>query len=522
MTRTLAGTERNSVGKWSRTAPGGRTRRQVLYALSTTAATAALAGCLGDDSDDDPDDGSANDTDDGSTDQTDDGSDGNGDGDGTSETVPESFEDPDALREHTREYIELVATGEFQAASEWFTPAVSQRFSASDLERIWGSVVGAQTTPDSFRSVSHLGTELGNQVFTAWATIDSDEFQFLVSYSPEGVANFQITPVGEWTPPSYVDESAISEESVALETPLDCELPGRITLPEGEGEVPGVVIVHGNGPEDRNGTVGPNRPYKELAWGLASMGVAVLRYDKRTFSCEVDLADATIDDIVTEDALTAVERLRSHDRVADDGVYVCGHSFGGLLAPRITDRDDRIAGTVMLAPGPSRSMATLILEQTEHILEQRGVVGPQREEVLSQVEAEVEKMRDLDIGDDEIVRFGGREYHESLQSYDHEATVANLEVPVLLLQGGNDWQVTPDGSLPVWRDALADKENATITVYDELNHLFQESEPPLTQAEYAEPDSPVDEQVIEDIASFVSEAPGETVERAVRRPLLTR
>lgn len=514
MTRTLAGTDENSLSRWSGTAPRGRTRRQVLYGLSTAAATAALAGCLGDDSDD-PEDGPTNSTDDGPTNSTDDGA-----GDDPSGTAPESFDDPDALREHTREYIELVATGEFQAATEWFAPALAQQFSASDLERVWGSVVGVQEAPDSFRSVSHFGAELGNQVFTAWATVDGDEFQFLISYSPDGVANFQITPIGEWTQPSYVDESAFSEESVALETPLDCELPGRITLPEGEGEVPCVVIVHGNGPEDRDGTVGPNRPYKELAWGLASMGVAVLRYDKRTFACEVDLADATIDDIVTDDALTAVERLRSHDRVAEDSVYVCGHSFGGLLAPRIADRDDRIAGTVMLAPGPSRSMATLILEQTEHILKQQGVSGPQREEILSQVEAEAEKMRTLDIGDDEIVRFGGREYHETLQSYDHETTAANLDIPLLLLQGGNDWQVTPDGSLPVWRNALADNENATITVYDDLNHLFQESEPPLTQAEYVEADKSFDEQVIEDIASFVADGSVETVTRTSRRAIL--
>ena len=516
MTRTLAGPERNTLGRWTGVTPRGRTRRQVLYGLSTAAATAALAGCLGDDSDDEPEDSPANDTDDGSTNSTDDGSD-DGPDDGTSETVPESFEDPDALRDHSREYIELVATGEFEAAAAWFAPALSQQFSAGDLERVWGSVVGVQQAPDSYRSVSHFGTELGNQIFTAWATIDGDEFQFLISYSPDGVVNFQITPIGEWTQPSYVDESAISEESVALETPLDCELPGRITLPEGEGEVPGVVIVHGNGPEDRDGTVGPNRPYKELAWGLASMGVAVLRYDKRTFACEVDLADATIDDIVTDDALTAVERLRSHDRVADDSVYVCGHSFGGLLAPRIADRSDGVAGTIMLAPGPARSMGTLIVEQTKHILEQRGVPGTQREQVLSQVEAEAEKMRTLDIGDDEIVRFGGREYHESLQTYDHESTAANLDVPQLLLQGGNDWQVTTDGALPVWRDALADNENATITVYDELNHLFQESEPPLTQAEYVEPEKSVDEQVIEDIAAFVTDGAGETVERVVRR-----
>lgn len=499
------------------------TRRRLLSGLSAAATATALAGCLGEEDGDGT--GTADgtgDTDDGETDvnSTDDGSDSDESSDDESATVPDSFEDPDELRGYSREFIEFVATGETETALEWFDPEVAGRLTAGQLENTWQSVVGVQQVPDSYRSVAYLGTEVGNNVFTIWATVDDDQFQFTLTFSPEGVIGFQITPIGGWTPPEYVREDAITEEPVALGTSLDCELAGEITLPAGEdGPVPGVVLVHGNGPQDRDGTVGPNRPFKELAWGLASNGIAVLRYDKRTFACEVDLANATIDDIVTDDALTAVQRLRDHDRVAGDRVFVAGHSFGGLLAPRIADREGDLAGTVMLAPGPARSFADTIVDQMEHILDIRGVVGPQREETLAEVRAEAEKIRNLDIDDGEVVRFGGREYHETLQAYDHEATAAELDAPQLLLQGRNDWQITVEDDLPVWEDAMGDRENVTITVYDDLNHLFQKSERPLTQAEYAEPNSPVDARVIEEISSFVRETTGET-DRAVDRPLL--
>lgn len=85
---------------------------------------------------------------------------------------------------------------------------------------------------------------------------------------------------------------------------------GGTLLPPTDGEsVPGAVIVHGSGPTDRDGTHGPNKPYKQLAWGLASRGVPVLRCDKRTFACAADPTAVTIDAVVTDDALAVARRV---------------------------------------------------------------------------------------------------------------------------------------------------------------------------------------------------------------------
>jgi pimeloyl-ACP methyl ester carboxylesterase len=472
---------------------GGISRRQFLQTASASAAAVSLAGCMGDENDTEPD------TDDTDSSTGDDGDETGGD---PSAAVPESFDDRDELRQHTREYIQLLADGQFETAGEWVDPDAPIPFGATELEQAWTGVVGTNAELDAIQRVVYFGTVRGNNRYIVEIAVAGDQYQVLVDYSADGLISFQVTPIQEWTSPEYVDRDSFAEEEIRLETPLDCELGATVSLPDTDEQVPGVVIVHGNGPADRDNVIGPNRTYKELAWGLASQGIAVLRYDKRTYACQPDLADATIDDIVTEDALTAISELRSFEQVADDQLFVAGHSFGGGLAPRIARMDGNLAGTVMLAPGPAGPFSDLIERQAEHIYDSQSVNSSLREEFLQSVEQEAEKIRNLDIGDDEIVRFGGREFYESLQNYDQTGAAADLEIPQLLIQGGQDFQLTVEDDLPIWRDALEGNDNAEITVYDDLNHLFQESQGERTQAEYVL-DEEVDQRVIDRIASFV-------------------
>lgn len=491
-------------------APSTLSRRRLLAALATGSA-ATIAGCLGgNESGDDP--GEQNETADGNeTDQSDENDENSPD-----QSVPEDFSDHIQLREYSREFVDLLAAGETETATQWLSPAVVDALerrpqTPSGVVEEWQNALSLDGSPERYRSVAYAGNNAGNDNFTLWIVDGDRELEVTLTYGDGGISRLIATPIPEWSPPDYVDETAITEEEIELATPLDCSLGGTITRPaDADGPVPGVVLVHGNGPQDRDVTTGPNRPFKELAWGLATRGVAVLRYDKRTFACPVDHADATVDDIVTADALTALDRLKSHQATDTERIFVAGQSFGGLFAPRITARDGTLAGTVMLAPGPARSFATTIVDQTEHLLDLQGITGVQREQRLEQVEAEAEQIRSLDIDDDEIVRFGGREFYESLQSYDHTETVAELDTPVLLLQGGQDWQVTVEDDLPIWREALADKANAQIVEYPDLNHLLQVSEGRRTRAEYVEPNSPVAERVIDDIAAFVGDQSGDS------------
>lgn len=304
-------------------------------------------------------------------------------------------------------------------------------------------------------------------------------------------------PAG-WTPPAYVDQSAFTETTVSLDGPGDCSLGGALTVPVGEGPFPGIIMLSGSGPTDRDGTVGPNKPYKDLAWGLATQGVATLRYDDRTATCPVDGATITIDEEYTEDALTALARLREAPRVGPVGV--AGHSLGGQVAPRVAARDGDLDALVMLA-APARSLLDLVVEQTEYLLELDGQVTDQDRQQLRATEAAVQRVRDLDIPEGGTLLGAGRPYWESYLDYDWIATARGLSVPTYLGQGARDYQVTVEGDLAVWRDELpADRTDSRV--FEALNHLFIPGEGPARPQEYFQPGN-VDEAVVTALAAFL-------------------
>lgn len=307
-----------------------------------------------------------------------------------------------------------------------------------------------------------------------------------------------------YTPPEYVDPASYAEQTLSLSATDSCELGATLTLPEQGDDLPGVVIVHGSGGHDRNGTYGQLQPYPDLALGLASEGVAVLRYEKRTYACSlsVDAASLTIDDEVTTDALTAVDRLREQDRVDAADVVVAGHSLGGMLAPRIAEQDGDLAGIAMLA-APARSLPEIIVYQTRYQFERDGDLSDEERARLERIRTIAERVRAGEVGADELVWGGGRAYWRSLAAYDQISTAKGLDRPILLQQGGRDDQVPPETELARWREALADSESVTIRSYDGLNHFFVDGPGPIATGERPGP-AHVAEPVVTDLADWIS------------------
>ncbi len=143
-------------------------------------------------------------------------------------------------------------------------------------------------------------------------------------------------------------------------------LGGTVTWPAGSARVPGVVLIAGSGPQDRDGTVGPNRPFMDLAWGLAAAGIAVLRYDKRSF--RLGHSDTLADEAA--DAVAALATLAALERVDRDHVFLLGHSLGGVVATRAAG-GMRVAG-IILAAAPARPLEEALLEQVAYLVRWRG------------------------------------------------------------------------------------------------------------------------------------------------------
>lgn len=110
-------------------------------------------------------------------------------------------------------------------------------------------------------------------------------------------------------------DSVHLEESPIEVTTGNYKLPGTLTRPKGKTHLPIVILVHGSGPQDRDGSIGPNKIYRDIAWGLAAKGIAVLRYDKRTYvygkASVPEGKEITPDEEVVEDAVSACQLAAS-------------------------------------------------------------------------------------------------------------------------------------------------------------------------------------------------------------------
>jgi dienelactone hydrolase len=333
-------------------------------------------------------------------------------------------------------------------------------------------------------------------VFPVHFATQNINFRFLINAAGQVGGFFMLPGEMVWKRPEYSKPDTFTERAVTVGEG-DWKLPGTLTMPNGAGPFPGVVLVHGSGPNDRDETVGGTKMFKDLAEGLASRGIAVLRYEKRTKLYGPKVAAMkifTLHDETVEDALKAVALLRTQQGVDPKRVFVIGHSLGAYAAPRIAQEDPQIGGLILMA-GNARHLEDLVVEQVE-------TVGGSAK-ALENAKAIQAKVKSLEPGDEASPAVLGAQatYWLDLKDYDPVADAAKLGMPMLILQGGRDYQVTMK-DFEMWKAGLAKNKGAVTKSYPALNHLFVAGEGKSTAAEYAKPGH-VAPEVIEDIAAFM-------------------
>jgi dienelactone hydrolase len=285
-------------------------------------------------------------------------------------------------------------------------------------------------------------------------------------------------------------------------------LPGTLTWLGDDIGRAAVVLVHGSGAHDRDESLGPLRPFRDLAVGLGANGIAVLRYDKRTKHYAARCARLnrfTVVEEVIEDALGAISFLRAHTGNHRLRIVLLGHSLGGTLAPRIAQADGGVAGIVIMA-GAARPIATLFVEQIQHLGDISPLVPPTAVARLRREAAAALDPHALATTPDTSSILGlPAAYWKDLNQYSAPETARALRVPLLLLHAGRDYQVT-HADLDVWRQALSDIPTATIREYADVNHFFVSGRGPSRPSEYLKPGH-VSSDAIADIARWIEELP---------------
>ncbi len=282
------------------------------------------------------------------------------------------------------------------------------------------------------------------------------------------------------------------------------ELPAILTLPETDGKYPVVILVHGSGPNNADESIGNQAPFRDIAWGLAQQGIAVMRYDKRTLVYPESFGeDATVEEETVIDALLAVEAVMDMPEIDSSRIYILGHSLGGMMMPLIAEDADNAHGFIMMG-APVTPMHELILEQTEYIYNLDGKLAIRERLSIWQTKNTVNKIAELtdDTKHEAKDLFNiSPTYWIYLNDYNMLEEVNLIEKPLLIIQGESDYQV-PMRDFYALNEVLGDKDNVTMISYDGLGHLMTEAGDPPSPDDYMIA-STVAEDVIDDIASFV-------------------
>jgi len=306
------------------------------------------------------------------------------------------------------------------------------------------------------------------------------------------------------------DESTLYD-SVELSLPVPGlgELPGILTLPKGEGPFPAVVLIHGSGSSDRDESVGSLKPFRDIAEGLAERGIAVYRFDKRSYVYGLQLAtdqEITLEDESIEDAVNAVQLLAAQEKIDPDRIFVLGHSLGGNAIPAIAGElksaPVKARGFIMMAASP-RPLDVLMREQYDYLYSLMPEVTEEQQAEKDAIFAELDKLENLDtLGEDDMVLGVYSTYWKWLEAYDILQAAEEITAPVLLLQGEEDYQVTMT-DFALWKDPFGQKANWTLISYPGLTHAFTGGLKTEGADVYSRPEK-VDARVLRDLADFVN------------------
>lgn len=421
--------------------------------------------------------------------------------------VRSSTDTPDQVN-----YIQLAVSAadklsskQFSDLRKMFDPDLMKTLSEDELKWAWTQLQTKlgdfQYYSSDFTVANVNNTMIANVPFT----FETNSINVRFSFNQAGAIN------------GLYFDSSTANQKISPRLPNDHEvligtspwiLSGSLTLPAGEEPFPAVILVHGSGPSDRNAQIGPNLPFYDLAAQLSERGIAVLRYDKRTYSYGNEILmdnDITINDEVIDDVLAAYQLLIDTSTIDPEQIYIAGHGLGGMVIPLIADNLPDAAGFIVMAAS-ARSIPDTIDAQAEYIISSDdSITAENKATLLLQAHTLSDNLRTLTIDSDlttDDLQGAPASYWVPLLAYDHTSAMKNITKPLLFIQGGRDYQST-EGDLTLWKQSLQGHTNAEFKLYGNLNHLFMPGVGKSKPAEYQTKNT-VSETVSEDIADFVN------------------
>lgn len=364
----------------------------------------------------------------------------------------------------------------------FFDNNMSKAMSKENLKLIWPAFIASD---GDFQKVDNQKTKTyqGYLLVESNIIFERKSYTMRLAFDKENkIAGMFFVPIrtAKVRENRNIDNQYYREEDITVKTGT-LKLPGTLTVPKGLTHFPIVVFVHGSGPNDRDETIGPNKIFRDLAHGLAKKGIASLRYDKRTYiiktTGDTSIPYSGLEEVVIEDALSAI-KLAQRTVSQGDKVFLLGHSLGAYLAPEIVNRTSNLGGVIMMA-GNALPLEEVVLDQFKYLYKKDGYTCAERKDIRA-LKKKIKNVKNIETYlSQKIVPdlplTNDTAFWRDVHRYHQLEAVIKVQIPVLLLQGERDYQVSME-NFELWKTTVGGKKNFEFKSYPKLNHLFLEGE----------------------------------------------
>ena len=389
--------------------------------------------------------------------------------------------------------LDLVKAGQGDSLVAQFHPTIKESLPVAVIDHLWEGLLAksGDLKKQMDWSVTRRDTVLLEQCNLVF---ESESVQFsLMTDDEQHIVGFHFTPIEH-------QFNLLSEEDKKMWAFLEKDtllVNRRIKLPAVfchpatmNGRVPVVVFVNDIGPYDKDATIGPNTPFREVAHRLAAQGIASLRYDNRTFVYGSRVSDVggglTYDTEIVDDAVAALDYASHFEEVDSQQVYVVGHSAGGMLAPRIAMLSRvPLAGMISVA-GAARHLKDILHSQLRYMAKLEGADLEQADSLSEMIYGKL-----------------SMSYRAFAAAYNPVGTARGLRIPMLFLQGGHDFKVTSIDH-EIWKKGLEGCDNAQFVWLEKCDHLLREQPAMSVPGTYMLPGR-VSADAIEAVVSFIKQ-----------------
>lgn len=377
-----------------------------------------------------------------------------------------------------------------EKAHTYFDSSVASQISVNDLKELYPQIQGQM---GNFKNVLEINNEKDTYYF--YSDFEKSKLDIQITFNAENKI------IGFYFIPHKTFDKADDKTALKIKSD-DIELKGTLLQSTQGDQKKLVIFVHGSGPQDRDETIGENKPFKDIAEYLLKNGISSYRYDKRTYSNPETFNDqSTVEEETIIDAVNVAKYFKTNENFKGYQIIILGHSQGAYVMPKIAEKA-QVSKYIFMA-GNARPLHEILIDQFKYIhkIEPSKISVEDIQNIKKQVEFLNSKKFSLNSPTSELPMGLSASYWKYLLDYKPLEAVKSIKAPMLFVQGGRDYQVT-EKDFNLWKGQLKNDKLAEFKLYPSLNHLFIKGTGTPSPKDY-EGKGNVDEMFLKDLVQFI-------------------